>query len=280
MSTHDRELRELLRRHGAVLARHRRHLVYRDGSPVIAASPAEKLPPQQQVVCSHIYDLFPLLCAQLIMLGRLPITSRDGVLYLVWARENGLRYLVPAEAMTAGFWTPCHTPDKQRFRREQRRRTRISDAEDAFPPPFWTGEPRPTGYNSVVFQTCFPSDAEYESLKSICRDLGFPWSGICLVGSYRFIPRKRKSRAKPKPEPIPAPDFSLPNKEGFNARDITTVIEKHRWAEATCSAVFEIVYEGRRLKDVATERDQPRKKLSQYVWEIRTELRRCPKTGP
>jgi hypothetical protein len=241
----------------------------------------------------QLYDLFPVLCAQLSLTGLLRTTSRNGVLSLIWAEQNGLRYFIPAAANFEGFegfWAPYRILDKQRFRTEQQKHERISKVKAAFPPPLWTGEPRPTNYDHVAIEEAFGS-LGFQDLKKL-QEIGFPWKALVhssfpYLNDVRFCPlcghtlsRKqkivcadcyeRRSRAK---EKTPAQDITQPNPDGWTGLQVARVIGEHHWDSPAANAVFAVVYENEKLAAVAERYQLPQKTLSQYVYRTRKNLR-------
>src|ERR1700730_5137845 len=159
-----------------------------------------------------------------------------------------------------GVWIPRRPADRKRFRNEERKRKRSRRVISA---PCWTGEPRPNGALSVKLES-----VDFTRLKKMCRELEEPVLYPLL--SQPVYRSRRPSRFASQPPP---PPIKTTNDEGFAAREVTQVIARHRWNDPVSSAVFPLVYAGRRGKEVVADRNVCASRLSHYVWMILKTLR-------
>jgi hypothetical protein len=83
----------------------------------------------------------------------------------------------------------------------------------------------------------------------------------------------RKSRAKQKAQPL---DMDKPNDHGFTLAQVAQAIRTKRWDDATANAVLAVVFDLHKVQVAAKERNLPTKRLYQYVWQVRKELRDNP----
>src|SRR6267154_1604918 len=176
-----------------------------------------------------------------LVTGRAKTILHRQRLSLVLDQTQSLRYILPAEE-EAAFWVPRRIADRKRFSRERCERRRTHHAMHA---PCWTGEPRPTSAVTVAL----PASFDCLRLKELCWDLDEP--GLYPRLSQPCYRYQRPSRFVFEP---PSPSPKTVNDEGFTAKEVARIIGAHRWTDPVASAVFEIVYEGRKVSDVAEER--------------------------
>lgn len=208
---------------------------------------------------------FPQKCLLVCLVtGRVKTILHRKRLSLILNQTHSLRHILTAHN-EAAFWIPRRDADRKRFKREQRERLRTHRAMSA---PCWTGEPRPKGALTVALEKLLPAPFDFTQLKEISWELEEP--GLYPRLSQPYFRYQRPSRFVFEPS---APPPKTVNDEGFTAKQVTRVIGKHRWADPTSSAVFEIVYEGRKVRDVAAERGLAAKRVSHYVWMVRADLR-------
>jgi hypothetical protein len=226
---------------------------------------------QKIEVEEYLFDPFPLLCLVVCIKGiELKTILQHGIPALVLDQTEGLRLIQPADS-EAAFWIPRRPADRKRFKLDRRDRSR---RHITLAPPCWTGDERPTGAQSVPLEKVMPGECEFIHLKNVCWELDEPDLYPKLtMPSWRY---QRPSRAKSMVWTPPPPPVETTNSEGFSQWQVVRAIEKHRWPEVTSSAVLEIVYEERRVSEVAEDRGLITKRLSQYAWLVRKALRDGP----
>jgi hypothetical protein len=166
-------------------------------------------------------------------------------------------------------WIPRRGGDRKRFNIERRNnnRKRITIGIS------WPGER--LAVETVPLERVFPSEYDYVKLKWFCLECDEPSLYPQLSHpSYRY---QRPSRAKQRP--LKVPDDLKPvvggdsNSQGFTLTVVAAAIAAHRWQDSISNGVFEVVYDEKKLRAVAAERGLPSKKLSEYVWRVRKDLR-------
>jgi len=143
-------------------------------------------------------------------------------------------------------------------------------------PPFWTrpswpDDPSLNEMVSVPVGEVDISADEWIRLVKLCHELDIPLTFFLPQPSFRYDRRPRKPRKSRRKEVEPRGlDTTTP--EGWTAKQIVDVIAEHSWDDETQAAVFMVVFEGLKPKQVATERNLPVRRIYGYSQIVRQEL--------
>lgn len=164
----------------------------------------------------------------------------------------------------------------------------------AFPPPHWTGEPRPKGARRVHIRSNFP-DANY--LTRLVSTLGYEGSAAFSALSRAHNPwirvsdRRRANAmnydnwtkdcspaehspfAPAHPYCPAAPSRRTKVGGGLTREQVQRALNKRLWDSQTKSAVFEIVYRRRSPLEVSNESGRPVEILHVYASRLRRAVR-------
>lgn len=211
----------------------------------------------------HLHP-FPLLCAAVcVSTGRLRTLHCHGDLAVVLALSKRIRCIETVNGDR--FWVPRCVVDRKFFKRQrQQRRFRNCERRGLRNP--WFGEQRPAGAVSVELTACTGSIDEVEALRVFCRRWEIyppvPLTSLWVYNAvYKYV---RPSRGKHA--------YISASVRKAEERRVWCVIEDRNWSQEVKKVVHQIVYGGKRPREVAAVTGLSPKLLSTYAKRVETEL--------
>ena len=240
----------------------------RCGLPAYGKTPQEYCERVGCVSRQHLFDDYPMAWLALaIIKGEFKATRHRQPRPIVLCETERLRFVLPPDRDC--YWEPQPEPEgltpeeKKKYDAELldvRWRKRLNKTLQA---PCWAGEPRPDRL-SVPIEAVFPSHDDWARLRNNLRKIH---TGELLPWKMRKLGRPHKK--------VPCPPRAIPftPKHNFTPSQVTGAIAKRRWDDSMAAAVYDVVYHEKRCRSVALERQIHAPKLSNYVWQVRKELR-------
>jgi hypothetical protein len=123
-------------------------------------------------------------------------------------------------------------------------------------PPSWSGEERPSNFETVKVEEIFPSTLEFETVRQICIEHGLPW----VKSRLPYLRRPRGPRSKAAQRAFLSKDVVK-----ARAREIQIALEDRNWSQPVKDGVTMIVLEGLKPQEASKKTGINPKLLSDYA---------------